>query len=345
MKIKILITLMLVSVMLKAQTNLSTGDAEITGNDSFLSLGISNTNSSGSAGIKFGTASLAYDKGSNVYHYGPSNTFFIENAGDPNSKFVLRLRNAAGTTFDALKVNQDGNFGIGVSNVYSKLQIETEGAYKSTAWFGKAFINNSNYHFDRARLGISGTSDSGQFGAGIHFQTRNLNNTNYLHAIIGENRYGSIIFETGGAGVNAPTGKMTILNNGNVGIGTTSPDSKLAVNGKIHAKEVKVNLIGWSDFVFYDNYSLPTLIEVEKHIKEKGHLKDIPSAKEVAENGIFLGEMDAKLLQKIEELTLYTIEQEKKIKKQEQEVLMLKSQTAEIAELKLLVKKLLESKN
>jgi hypothetical protein len=62
---------------------------------------------------------------------------------------------------------------------------------------------------------------------------------------------------------------------------------------------------------------LPTLNEVENHIKEKGHLKDIPSAKEVAENGIYLGEMDSKLLQKIEELTLYTIAQEKKIKELE----------------------------
>ena len=114
---------------------------------------------------------------------------------------------------------------------------------------------------------------------------------------------------------------------GNVGIGTTNPGIwKLAVNGAIRAKEIKVET-GWSDFVFYDDYKLPTLEEVERHIKEKGHLKDIPSAKEVSEDGIFLGEMDSKLLQKIEELTLYTIEQEKKIKS-------LENQTKEIEELK-----------
>jgi hypothetical protein len=103
-----------------------------------------------------------------------------------------------------------------------------------------------------------------------------------------------------------------IHNNGNQMI-----NGNFDVNGKIHTKEVKVDLIGWSDFVFENNYNLPTLKEVENHIKEKGHLKDIPSAKEVAENGIFLGEMDSKLLQKIEELTLYTIAQEKKIKELE----------------------------
>ncbi len=106
---------------------------------------------------------------------------------------------------------------------------------------------------------------------------------------------------------------MTFVNNGNVGIGTTTPDAKLAVNGNIHTKEVKVDLIGWSDFVFKDSYKLPTLKEVEQHIKEKGHLKDIPSEEEVKKEGIYLGEMDSKLLQKIEELTLYTIEQEKRI--------------------------------
>lgn len=88
----------------------------------------------------------------------------------------------------------------------------------------------------------------------------------------------------------------------------------MAVNGQIRAKEVKVET-GWSDFVFYDDYKLPTLQEVEEHIKEKGHLKDIPSAEEVEKNGIFLGEMDSKLLQKIEELTLYTIQQQKEIER------------------------------
>ncbi len=104
--------------------------------------------------------------------------------------------------------------------------------------------------------------------------------------------------------------------NGNVGIGTSTPDEKLAVNGNIHTKEVRVDLSGWSDFVFDEDYNLPTLKDVENHINEKGHLKDIPSAKEVAEEGILLGNMNEKLLQKIEELTLYTIQQQKLIDNQ-----------------------------
>ena len=141
---------------------------------------------------------------------------------------------------------------------------------------------------------------------------------------------------------------------GKFGIGTTKPSAKLSVNGKIHTKEVRVDLklSDWSDFVFYDNYNLPTLEEVENHIKEKGHLKNIPSAIEVDKNGIYLGEMDAKLLQKIEELTLYTIAQEKEIKELKKEKAENKKQNFKIEEqekkikkLELLVQQLLKDKN
>ncbi|MEC7265770.1 MAG: hypothetical protein VXW38_18670 [Bacteroidota bacterium] len=117
--------------------------------------------------------------------------------------------------------------------------------------------------------------------------------------------------------VNNHASDMMINATGNVGIGTTSPDAKLAVNGNIHAKEVKVDLTGWPDYVFKTGYDLPTLEAVETHIKEKGHLINIPSANEVEENGIELGEMNKLLLEKIEELTLYIIQLENKMKKME----------------------------
>ena len=102
--------------------------------------------------------------------------------------------------------------------------------------------------------------------------------------------------------------------NGNVGIGTLDPKGyRLAVNGKIRAQEIKVEASPWPDYVFAKDYKLPSLQETESHIKEKGHLPGIPSAKEVDANGINLGEINAKLLQKIEELTLHLIEKEKSI--------------------------------
>lgn len=101
---------------------------------------------------------------------------------------------------------------------------------------------------------------------------------------------------------------------GNVGIGTNAiTNYKLAVDGKIRSREVKVDNDNWADYVFFKNYKLPTLQEVENHIKEKGHLINIPSAKEVKANGIELGEMNKLLLEKIEELTLYIIEQNKRL--------------------------------
>ncbi|WP_405246929.1 fibronectin type III domain-containing protein [Cellulophaga sp. Asnod2-G02] len=108
----------------------------------------------------------------------------------------------------------------------------------------------------------------------------------------------------------------------NVGIGTTDTQGyRLAVAGNVVAEEVKVALqVNWPDYVFDKAYNLPSLEQVENHINENGYLIHMPSASEVEENGIQLGEMNAKLLRKIEELTLYTITQEKKIKLLEQQV-------------------------
>ncbi len=109
------------------------------------------------------------------------------------------------------------------------------------------------------------------------------------------------------------TGTQVI--NGSLGIGTTNPDAKLAVKGNIHTNEVKVDLLGAiaPDYVFYKDYDLKSLKAVEDYIASEGHLPNIPSAKEMEADGIKLKEMNLKLLEKIEELTLYTIEQEKEI--------------------------------
>lgn len=121
------------------------------------------------------------------------------------------------------------------------------------------------------------------------------------------------------------TEKMVISGNGNVGIGTQDPDEKLTVKGKIHTQEVKVDLLGavTPDYVFekYFNgksslnpdYKMPTLKEVEAFIELNNHLPNVPSSQDIQENGLHLKEMNLKLLEKIEELTLYTIEQQKEI--------------------------------
>jgi len=124
---------------------------------------------------------------------------------------------------------------------------------------------------------------------------------------------------TGSGGGNWTTNANGIhFDGGNVGIGTNNPGvDKLAVNGNIRAKEVKVEVANWPDYVFTEKHKLLTLEEVQNHINEKGHLPNIPSAGEIEANGLEMGEINRLLIEKIEELTLYIIQQEKRIEKLE----------------------------
>jgi hypothetical protein len=97
---------------------------------------------------------------------------------------------------------------------------------------------------------------------------------------------------------------------GNIGIGVQPGSHELTVNGQIRAKEIIVDT-GWADYVFVDDYRLPSLSEVEEHIREHGHLPGVPSVSTVSAEGVSLGEMQSALLAKIEELTLHLIAQDK----------------------------------
>lgn len=114
--------------------------------------------------------------------------------------------------------------------------------------------------------------------------------------------YGGIRFFLGGST------RVFFSTAGNVGIGTTTPAERLSVNGNIRAKEVKVEMANWPDYVFQKDYALLPLDNLNAYIKESGHLPGIPTAKEVESDGVALAEMNRKLLEKVEELTLYLIE-------------------------------------
>lgn len=109
-----------------------------------------------------------------------------------------------------------------------------------------------------------------------------------------------------------------------VGIGVSRPQYALTVAGEVGARSVNVTSETWSDFVFDDTYKLRSLPELARFIKNNHHLPEIPSTKEVVENGINLGSMDQKLLQKIEEITLYVLQQNEQIQKLKSETEQLK---------------------
>jgi len=138
-----------------------------------------------------------------------------------------------------------------------------------------------------------------------------------------------LAFYTNPIGINTGTTdlaeRMRITPEGFIGIGTNNPQNMLDVKGTIRAIEIKVESVDkFADFVFEKTYKLPKLSEVNSFIQTNGHLPNIPSANEVKENGMSLVEMQVKLLQKVEELTLYSIQQQEEIQLLKSEIQLLK---------------------
>ncbi|MBP2833274.1 hypothetical protein J8281_13855 [Aquimarina sp. U1-2] len=180
-------------------------------------------------------------------------------------------------------LTNSGNLGIGTNNPTSRLSIKKGGQSIN-------FLTGTN-------------SSSYELNVGINNDGINIANNSKVRGFNFKNANGLL---------------LKITHTGNIGIGTKNPDAKLTVKGKIHAEEVKIDLsVPAPDYVFKKDYALLTIDEVQQHIQEKGHLPNIPSAKVMETEGVDLGIMNMKLLEKIEELTLYTIEQERKIKQLE----------------------------
>lgn len=196
--------------------------------------------------------------------------------------------------------HQTGYVGIGVLNPKHKLDVNTGGGNFKTYKYGSEFTVNTASSWARG------------------FRLRNENTSKGNQSVVFGAHDGNAYISTG-IGTTHEVGfqakKLTVLSNGNVGIGIITPQNKLSVNGHIWATEIKVSLKDAADWVFEENYNLKPLSEVETYIKENKHLPEIPSAEEFRKNDLKVSEMTNKLLQKIEELTLYAIEQEKELEK------------------------------
>lgn len=248
------------------------------------------------------------------------------------------------TLFGNLFINgQTGFVGIGTTSPLEKLDVNGN-TLSNTIYLNKNLPNGQVFSswtdaYSKSRLiGAGYTVSSTPLFQFIDFPTSNLNSQPMVWLGVEDRnemrRFGHYAKAGGDSWfelfdknqsltytVKEDDNNVTMLlpkENSFFGIGTQSfvdgsDIYRLSVNGAIRAHRVKVYTT-WADFVFEKEYKLPTLEEVEGHIKEKGHLKDIPSAKEVEENGIELGEMNKRLLQKVEELTLYVIELNKEVK-------------------------------
>ncbi|WP_461639583.1 hypothetical protein [Labilibaculum euxinus] len=180
-----------------------------------------------------------------------------------------------------------GNVGIGTSSPNAKLEVIGDG------------INAS-------RISLSGNindriNDSPWYGIGYsNFTSLSYEKTKRTVQLAG---YYGLMLKTS-------EGVLAMHQNGNIGIGTCTPAYKLDVLGTIRARELKVDMQG-ADFVFEKDYQLRTIEEVEEFVSVNKHLPEIAPAKEMQENGVNQSEMNQKLLQKLEELTLYVIELKK----------------------------------
>ncbi len=278
--------------------------------------------------------------------------------------FLVSLALAAGTQLQA-QTNTfpgSGNVGIGTTNPSMPLTVKgpnTIADFQSTAASALLYFTPSGY--DQWRIG-AGEISANDFG--IRDMTTNLNrlsidqtrmlvsngpsirsqltisdtNTSSIMLRAGASQQSvlasdvGLSIRTGANWTNADAGGVTamaVLTNGNVGIGITNPGYPLDVNGTIHAKEVIVDTSG-ADYVFASNYKLMPLPEVEQAIRRDKHLPGIPSAQQMSSGGLSVGDLQAKLLAKIEELTLHQIEQEKQLKEQAQRIEHLENENAEL---------------
>ena len=249
--------------------------------------------------------------------------------------------------------NGDGTVGLGVlggGNTSPTAVYTTK--YPNIATSGTNYIRNIGFYSWLLPI-ASGVTESGyrigldieNFVADPSFQGT-LNMQLGLWARVGSNSGGTgTIVNSYGVFIDNLDGPATVLNKyglyqqnstaknyfaGNVGIGTTNPTEKLSVNGRIRAREVVVETSNWSDYVFAKDYKLTPLSEVEQHIEKEGHLPGVPSAQDVKDKGVSVGDMQAVLLAKIEELTLHQIEQEKRLNAQAAKITALESENAQL---------------
>lgn len=254
-------------------------------------------------------------------------TFGVIGTGATPSYIYMAIPTDQPTGYNSTKIlslNNSGNVGIGTTTPVSIFQVSNGFVKASIGAAGGADLN-----YGTSYLGFNAARDASK-----NWQINSDGAHNGAGVIFGD-VYGNILFApitSSATGTSAQTLTdlnvksnivMKISNTGNVGIGTgtTAPDAKLAVNGDIHATQVKVTAtVPGPDYVFDNDYKLITLPEIKDYITKNHHLPEIPSAVQIAKEGLDLGDMNLRLLKKVEELTLYLIDKDAKLQLQQKQI-------------------------
>lgn len=304
MKRKILLSsLLLINFTIFAQQwQSAVGKLYVTPDSTKVGIGISNPMEKlhVNGGVKIGNSTSAVDRNKNILRFGDGNYVSI---GEWEADDMLSLM--------ANKFNfVTGNVGIGVSAPTQKLDVNGR-LYLRAAESTKSFIH---WQWNTLVMGtLAGVNAHNSIDL-IPGGSDNTNDTLFTRICM----YESPNTTTHNEKIELWTaGNCWFLNKGNFGIGTQTPQYKLDVKGTIRANEILVTSPTGADFVFDKEYKLPSLNEVKSYIQENKHLPEIPSATEMQENGVSLDKLVIQLLQKVEELTIYTIQQEERIKELE----------------------------
>lgn len=227
--------------------------------------------------------------------------------GNLNGRATIGGHNNALTAWAPLILNQDGgNVGIGTNAPGARLHIKETGNSIPTEILESASTIGT-------WLSIGNTSTGGRWYSLIATGSGNGQGAGKL-----------LISSNNSAGQTRAAG-IVLDSNANVMMGTTTAATgyRLTVAGKVICTELKVQLQPFPDYVFEKNYKLRTIKEVENHIDTYKRLPGMPSAKEVESGGMNVGEMQGKVVEKVEELTLYIIQQQKQIEASQKQVVAL----------------------